>query len=45
MEDRHDDTFWKVDFSGKADKQARKLPGDMQGRLYALKLDLEDKGP
>lgn len=45
MEDTRDNRLWKVDFSGKADKQARKLPGDMQGRLYALKLDLEDKGP
>lgn len=45
MEDTHDNRLWKVDFSGKADKQARKLPCDMQGRLYALKLDLEDKGP
>lgn len=45
MEDTHDNRLWKVDFSGKADKQARKLPGDILGRLYALKLDLEDKGP
>lgn len=45
MEEAHDGTFWVVDFSGKANKQARKLPNEMLGRRYALKLDLEHKGP
>lgn len=45
MEGRHDNMLWKVDFSSKASKQARKLPGEMLARLYALKLDLEYTGP
>ena len=45
MERIFDNTFWKVDFSSKAAKQARKLPDDILSRLYALKLDLEHAGP
>lgn len=45
MEDTHDDALWTVNFSSKADKQARKLPGDILARLYSLKLDLQYKGP
>ncbi|MFI3272967.1 MAG: cytotoxic translational repressor of toxin-antitoxin stability system [Pseudomonadota bacterium] len=41
----HDKQQWEVKFSSKAAKQFRKLPADMQSRLYALRLDLEDKGP
>lgn len=40
MERIFDNTFWKVDFSSKAAKQARKLPDDILSHLYALKLDL-----
>ena len=36
---------WKVEFSPKADKQAGKLPQEIRDRLYALKLDIESKGP
>lgn len=45
MNDSHDERFWKVYFSGKANKQVRKLPCGILDRLYALKLDLETKGP
>lgn len=45
METAQDDTLWKVSFSGKAEKQVRKLPVEMRDRMYALKLDLEYKGP
>ena len=40
MERIFDNTFWKMDFSSKAAKQARKLPDDILSHLYALKLDL-----
>lgn len=40
-----DDTLWDVSFSGKAYKQASKLPVAIRERLYALKFDLEYKGP
>jgi len=39
------DKPWLVNFSGKADKQAKKLPPDMRDRLYALRIDLELTGP
>ncbi len=45
MEDSLNNAFWKVNFSSKAAKQARKLPDDILSRLYALKLDLEHAGP
>ena len=45
METAQDDILWKVSFSGKAEKQVRKLPAEMRDRTYALKLDLEYKGP
>jgi hypothetical protein len=38
-------TPWLISFSGKAGKQAKKLPPDMRDRLYALKIDLELTGP
>ena len=41
----HGDPLWKVSFSAKAEKQAGKLPAEMRARLYALKLDIEHKGP
>ncbi len=41
----HNEQQWEVKFSTKAVKQLRKLPPDMQGRVYALRLDLEYKGP
>jgi hypothetical protein len=44
-EDATDETPWKVKFSGKADKQVGKLPPDIRDRVYALKLDMEFKGP
>lgn len=37
--------LWQVDFSGKAGKQLRKLPGEIRERVYALKFDIEYKGP
>ena len=45
MGNTHDDILWKVGFSSKAEKQTGKLPDEMRGRLYALKLDIERKGP
>lgn len=45
METPQDDMLWKVSFSGKADKQVRKLPVAIQERVYALKLDLQYNGP
>jgi hypothetical protein len=40
-----DKTPWKVSFSGKAEKQVKKLPAEIRDRAYALKLDLAYKGP
>ncbi len=45
MEHTQDDTLWTVNFSSKAEKQARKLPDEIMDRLYALKLDMQFKGP
>ena len=45
MDHTHDDTLWKVGFSSKAEKQVGKLPAEIRARLYALKLDIESKGP
>jgi mRNA-degrading endonuclease RelE of RelBE toxin-antitoxin system len=39
------ETPWQVDFSNKAGKQKGKLPAAMRDILYALKHDLEQKGP
>ena len=38
-------TPWRVGFSGSAEKQKQKLPGNLRDVLYALKHDLEQKGP
>jgi len=38
-------TPWRVDFAGRAEKQKRKLSGNLRDVLYALKHDLEQKGP
>jgi mRNA-degrading endonuclease YafQ of YafQ-DinJ toxin-antitoxin module len=40
-----DGTPWKVSFSRKLEKQAKKLPPEILDRLYALKLDLAYNGP
>ncbi|MDL2321384.1 hypothetical protein LJC47_03450 [Desulfosarcina sp. OttesenSCG-928-B08] len=45
MKDTSDSTLWTVNFSGKAEKQLRKLSTEIQDRVYALKLDLEYKDP
>lgn len=45
MENAQDDALWKVDFSGKAEKQLRKMPTEIRDRAYALKLDMEYNGP
>jgi mRNA-degrading endonuclease RelE of RelBE toxin-antitoxin system len=45
MDNTQDDILWKVGFSSKAEKQAGKLPPEMRARLYALKLEIEQKGP
>jgi mRNA-degrading endonuclease YafQ of YafQ-DinJ toxin-antitoxin module len=39
------ETPWRVDFSGSAGKQKTKLSGKLLDVLYALKHDLEQKGP
>ena len=36
---------WRVDFSSSAEKQKAKLSGKLSDVLYALKHDLEQKGP
>jgi hypothetical protein len=36
---------WTVNFSGKAEKQKAKMPGDMQDALQALRKTLEWCGP
>jgi len=38
-------TPWRVDFPGSVEKQKAKLPTKLQDVLYALKHDLEQKGP
>jgi mRNA-degrading endonuclease RelE of RelBE toxin-antitoxin system len=45
MEKAQDDILWKVSFSGKAEKQINKLPVEIRDRVYALKLEMERKGP
>ena len=45
MDNTHGDILWKVGFSSKAEKQVGKLPAEMRTRVYALKLDIERKGP
>jgi mRNA-degrading endonuclease RelE of RelBE toxin-antitoxin system len=45
MEHTQDDRLWEVKFSGKAGKQLRKLPADIRERVYALKIEMEYKGP
>ena len=39
------ETPWKVDFGGRAEKQASKLPDDLRDLLYYLKYLMEHKGP
>jgi mRNA-degrading endonuclease YafQ of YafQ-DinJ toxin-antitoxin module len=39
------ETPWRVDFSSSAEKQKAKLSGKLCDVLYALKHDLEQKGP
>jgi mRNA-degrading endonuclease RelE of RelBE toxin-antitoxin system len=39
------ETPWKVDFGGKAEKQANKLPEDIRDVLFYLKYLMEHKGP
>ena len=39
------ETPWQVDFGGKAEKQANKLPPDMRDRLFYLKYRMEHEGP
>jgi len=38
-------TPWRVDFASSAEKQKQKLSGNLRDVLYALKHDLEQKGP
>ena len=38
-------TPWQVDFASSAEKQKQKLAGNLRDALYALKHDLEQKGP
>ena len=45
MDHTHGDIHWKVGFSSKAEKQTGKLPAEIRARVYALKLDIERKGP
>jgi mRNA-degrading endonuclease RelE of RelBE toxin-antitoxin system len=45
MDSEKRETPWQVDFTNKAEKQARKLPADILTALYLLKHDLEQKGP
>ncbi len=37
--------FWMIWFTGKARKQAAKLPSDLKRRLRALAQDLRTRGP
>jgi mRNA-degrading endonuclease RelE of RelBE toxin-antitoxin system len=39
------ETPWRVDFGGKAEKQANKLPSDMRDLLFYLKYRMENEGP
>jgi len=36
---------WNVVLSNNADKNRKKLPKKVQGALFALSMDIEDKGP
>ncbi len=36
---------WRVDFSSRADKQTKKLPGHTQDALHLLRRELESEGP
>jgi mRNA-degrading endonuclease RelE of RelBE toxin-antitoxin system len=45
MTDEERATPWRVDFANSADKQKQKLPDNLRDALYALKHDLEQKGP
>jgi len=46
METNQDEQVpWKVSFSAKAAKQAKKLPQEMRDRLFALQLEMEQTGP
>jgi mRNA-degrading endonuclease RelE of RelBE toxin-antitoxin system len=45
MSSEERETPWRVDFSSSAEKQKAKLPGKLCDVLYALKHDLEQKGP
>lgn len=44
-EDTHKKTFWKVDFSKKAAKQAKSLPPVIHANFAILKAELETEGP
>jgi len=45
METQDKQPPWKVSFSAKAAKQAKKLPPEIRDRLFALKLEMEQTGP
>ena len=45
MTDDERATPWRVDFASSAEKQKQKLSGNLRDVLYALKHDLEQKGP
>jgi mRNA-degrading endonuclease RelE of RelBE toxin-antitoxin system len=45
MDNEERQTLWNVDFSSKAEKQAKQLPDDMRGVLKLLWRSLEESGP